>query len=155
MNNETKIGLVKEWDSPRSNVQLFMPQEYIAACDYQSVTLTPNWGLTQRHYIDLNGNNTYQHAGEYFKVDGSSGRLLGIDDGLSNGKVTIYRLQKQTLGQSSWNDSDFALTSAEADKSYLNTFKVGGDNYRFVANGTYQIKIEDNHAYFLSGENLS
>jgi len=72
MNNETKIGLVKEWDSPRSNVQLFVPQEYCGNCYVEYNQYGPLSGYSANIIFDYTNFGIYD-TGERFTSSGGGG----------------------------------------------------------------------------------
>lgn len=145
--NDSEIVSVKEWGSPRSNVQLFMPQEYCAPCDFESVTNLPDWSKAREAvYIDLNNDNYYQ-TGERFKVgDGHCSYYLGISDQVTSVPVGVYYF---TLGDGTQNTH----TLSPGDP-YANHYSAP-NNYKVKKIASKIIKIESNLAYYLVGENAS
>lgn len=59
--NDLEVNLVKKWGSPRSNVQLFVPQECVAACEKRVAGWKAygNMMLSGTIYHDTDGD--YQH----------------------------------------------------------------------------------------------
>lgn len=147
MNNETKIGLVKEWGSPRSNVQLFMPQEYCDACTYESVTSLPDWIQRQYqsggkwydadYYIDLDGDKVYD-LGERFKLDGTRRSGLSVDVVTEN-SVNIYyiTMSNGTINAHSLSVGDSYVSSVSNGTTYK------GHSIAFV-----KVKVLNNSAYY-------
>ena len=145
--NDLEIVSVKEWGSPRSNVQLFVPQVYCDPCAYEPVTKLPNWSKAREAvYIDLNKDFFYQ-TGERFKVgDGHCTYYLGISDQVTSGSVGVYYF---TLSDGTQNLHTLSPGDPYRDHT------SGGNNYIVKEIATKRIKIESNRAYYLVGENAS
>ncbi len=145
--NDLEIVSVKEWGSPRSNVQLFVPQVYCDPCAYEPVTNLPNWSNAREFlYIDLNNEQHYQ-TGERFKVgDGYCSYYLGISDQVTSSAVGVYYF---TLSNGTQNTHTLSAGDPYADHT------SGSNNYKVIKIATKRIKIESNRAYYLVGENAS
>lgn len=59
------MEILKEWGSPRSNVQIFMPQEYCEGCtEVHDQQANWNYSTSKRLYIDKNGDTVYSGSNE-------------------------------------------------------------------------------------------
>jgi len=144
MNNETiKIGLVKEWGSPRSNIQLFVPQEYCGTCSigWTLITSYPGWSASEFYtYIDLNDNGSYQVGERFTPSTGQSTYALGISDGLRR-NVDIYYF---TMSGGTQNNHALSSNQEYANHTYNKNLYI----LKTIASNI-DVTIIDNKAYYL------
>lgn len=130
---DLNMEILKEWGSPRSNVQLFMPQEYFASCWEKVTTLSSARTL----FIDMNKNNTYQTWEKF--VSGYSG---GASANKEYSDIPIFYVHK--VGSTSPESSP---TSPSSNQSYSSTYNNG--YYAFGLVGTFDVKVDGSHnAYY-------
>ncbi len=146
MKDETiKIGLVKEWGSPRSNIQLFVPQEYCENC-YQPWANNATLSTRSVIYIDYYNIPIYD-LGERFSKGGSNAAAV---PGVYN-SVSIYYLAKTSSPTTSDNtDIHSYAGSVQYGEEFTYTYNTYVRQYKLVKiSGTYNIKIGDDlKAYY-------
>lgn len=142
-NKDLDKKYVREWGSPRSNVQLFVPQEYCGSCTigYRIITQLSGWSASEHFsYIDLNGDGYYQVGERFNPSTGVSTYPAGISNQHSNGIVGIYYF---TMGGGGQNTH-----ALDAGQAYAN-HTAAGTSYVLMTIGRRNIMIENNTAYYL------
>lgn len=132
---DSNMEIFKEWGSPRSNVQLFMPQEYCASCWEKVTTLSARKYL----YIDRNGDTQYQSNERFTSGWNTNGRDALYDS------VDIY----YTTCSSSSHVDDNRTPPSNHDYSnpFTNTY-----TYTFHKIGSFDVKTDSGGiAYYKTG----
>lgn len=154
--NDLKIVSVKEWGSPRSNSQLFKPQEYCEGGCYVPITQSNAWlkdtyTVTKKtiytmKYIDVNGNGIADRGERFYIATGTS--ISSISNQYSSGAVMTY---VRGVPQS---NSAYANDGETSSNGYGYSYATGTN---FHSTGqTFRVKIVDNTAYYLpTGTNAS
>ncbi|MDO4186940.1 MAG: hypothetical protein Q4D30_10740 [Bacteroidales bacterium] len=126
--NDLEMVSVKEWGSPRSNIQLFVPQEYCESCYIQYSDYGPLSKYSSTIIFDYTNIGTYD-TGERFTSSGGGGTAGRYSD------VKAYYIKDG---------------SAIANRTPPNGTPLG-DNFTFVSNnktftfkeiGTFNIEIQ-------------
>lgn len=141
--NDSEIVSVKEWGSPRSNLQLFKPQEYCEGGCYVEIINNPNWATTyQNRWLDLNKDGNYD-SGEMFRVQ-TGLSFSGTSDAKFD-EVRSYLRYKSS-------DKEEVTTLPKANLEYT----YDGNRF-FHSSVTFKdIKVINNKLYYLpTGTNAS
>lgn len=140
--NDLEIVSVKEWGSPRSNLQLFKPQEYCEGGCYVEIINNPGWATNYKNrWLDLNGDGNYD-TGEMFKV--ATGLSYSGTSDAEYSSVRSYLRYNSTTGE--------VTTLPSANTAYDNT-----GTHNFHSSVTFRnIKVVSNKLYYLpTGTNAS
>lgn len=133
---ESEIELQKEWASPRSNVQLFVPQDYCAQCNDRISDLERTGDGGTVTFLDLSYDGIEQRSTERFYNQSLSGAIDGVYP-----NVKAYYLQR--LMNNKWENSNVQVDGGK----YEEEFVYYKNTYRFRLIGTYDIKIDNKVAY--------
>ena len=138
--NDSEIVSVKEWGSPRSNLQLFKPQEYCEGGCYEEIINNPSWATNYTNrWLDLNNDGNYD-KGEMFRV------ATGVSfSGTSDAKFEEVRSYLR------YNSDKVEVTTLpNANTLYINTnghfyhSSVTFSNIKVISNKLYYLPIGTN-----------
>ena len=132
---DSNMEIFKEWGPPRSNVQLFVPQDCVAAC-YEVITNNSDWATNYTYrWIDLNGDGKYQRGDRFRVSDGGSTAPAYTPDGEWN-SLNVYLRYSTSSGNPEY-------TTTPADGTFYNT----ANNFRGMK--TFRnLKIIDDVLYY-------
>lgn len=116
------------WGDPILNVQVFVPQEYIAGC-YRIITDHPNLQYSHVYINYINPNQNYYNRGERFNAQGRGVNGTPIDG--EKGVVNI-----------------FARTNFWEAVRGEPTPDTGQYINYLVLRATLKVKIQDGYAYY-------
>ena len=141
--NDSEIVSVKEWGSPRSNVQLFMPQEYCANC-WEKVSLGNN-NAGYYKFADIGIVGTCEKVD---KINNNGYFANSVQDG-DYPNVTFYALYDQN---GVVKTSRALMPNSAYNHSYSGTFSADMTSYSFGSIMTLDIRIKSRNAYYKAHE---
>ena len=131
----------KIYTKPFFVVEEFVPQEYIANCEFNNVSNISGWSNTYGiHYIDLDNNGIYS-TGERFNNNGNAVPTASFSS-KSKGSVKSYKLE---LYSNKWEESNVGLPAGASYSSYTSS---GNVKYRGIVIATAYFRITDGIAYY-------